>query len=54
MAIELHHLHPGHDNEAADSNKTCAAEIRIRIGTGKPEWGAEPGKEYFVITWEAE
>lgn len=25
---------------------------RIRIGTGKPEWGAEPGKLYFVITWE--
>ncbi len=21
----------------------------ISIGTGKPEWGAEPGKEYFVI-----
>lgn len=21
----------------------------IRIGTGKEEWGAEPGKEYFVI-----
>lgn len=21
----------------------------IEIGTGKPEWGAEPGKEYFVI-----
>ena len=26
---------------------------RIYIGTGKPEWGAEPGKQYFVITWEA-
>jgi len=26
---------------------------RIRIGTGRPEWGAEPGKQYFVITWEA-
>jgi hypothetical protein len=25
---------------------------RISIGTGKPEWGAEPGKNYFVITWE--
>ncbi len=21
----------------------------IEIGTGKPDWGAEPGKEYFVI-----
>ena len=25
---------------------------RIRIGRGKPEWGAEPGKMYFVISWE--
>lgn len=23
----------------------------IRVGTGKPEWGAEEGKYYFVITW---
>ena len=26
---------------------------RIRIGTGRTEWGAETGKQYFVITWEA-
>lgn len=26
---------------------------QIRIGEGKPEWGAEPGKQYFVIEWEA-
>ena len=25
---------------------------KIRIGTGKPEWGAEPGKNYFIISWE--
>lgn len=25
---------------------------RIDIGEGKPEWGAEPGKQYFVITWK--
>lgn len=24
---------------------------KIRIGQGKPEWGAEPGKQYFIITW---
>ena len=23
---------------------------KIRIGTGRTEWGAEPGKNYFVIT----
>ena len=25
---------------------------KIRIGEGKPEWGAEPGEKYFVITWD--
>ena len=25
---------------------------QIRIGEGRPKWGAEPGKIYFVITWE--
>ena len=25
---------------------------KIRIGEGRPEWGAEPGKLYLVITWE--
>ena len=25
---------------------------RIRIWHGRPEWGAELGKNYFVITWE--
>lgn len=25
---------------------------KIRIGTGRTEWGAEPGKQYFIITWE--
>lgn len=24
----------------------------VHVGTGRPEWGAEPGKPYFVITWE--
>lgn len=26
---------------------TC--RCRIRIGTGKPEWGAEPNKEYYIL-----
>lgn len=24
----------------------------IRVGEGKPEWGAEPGEIYYVITWD--
>lgn len=27
---------------------------KIRIDEGRPEWGAEPGKMYFVISWEKE
>ena len=27
---------------------------KVEIREGKPEWGAEPGKKYFVITWEGE
>lgn len=36
----------------ADSPTITLKNPRIRIGTGRPEWGAEPGKQYFVITWE--
>lgn len=25
---------------------------KIRIGQGRPECGAVPGKTYFIITWE--
>ena len=25
---------------------------QIRFGQGRPEWGAQPDKLYFVITWE--
>nr|DAK78452.1 MAG TPA: ASCH domain protein [Caudoviricetes sp.] len=25
-----------------------------RIGTGRPEWGAEPGKHYFVLAIQEE
>lgn len=27
---------------------------KIRIDYGRPEWGAEPGKKYFVITWNCQ
>lgn len=28
---------------------TCLVRGRLAIGGGKPEWGAEPGVEYYVI-----
>lgn len=36
----------------ADSPKITLKNPKIRIGQGRPEWGAERGKNYFVITWE--
>lgn len=29
------------------------ANPQVSIGFGLPEWGAEPGRLYFIITWEA-
>ena len=34
---------------AKDRPKMYVPIERITIGTGNPEWGAEPGKSYFVI-----
>lgn len=25
------------------------ARVKIRMGEGKPEWGAEPGKDYWIL-----
>lgn len=39
--------------KAGDTERRLAFKNpKIRIGTGRPEWGAEPGKLYFVITWK--
>ena len=36
--------------KSTDTDKILTLEHKgIRIGTGKPEWGAEPEKIYFVI-----
>ena len=29
------------------------ARVRLRIGQGRPEWGAEPGVEYYVLVIQA-
>lgn len=34
---------------ATDAPTIIVKYISGRIGTGKSEWGAEPGKKYFVI-----
>jgi hypothetical protein len=36
----------GYSKEAPVLTRQC---LGIEIGEGRPEWGAEPGKKYFVI-----
>lgn len=28
---------------------TIKCKCKLRIGQGKPEWGAEPNKEYYIL-----
>lgn len=42
----------GYPRKDDSSRRMVFKNPSIRIGCGKPEWGAEPGKQYFVITWE--
>lgn len=43
----------GYPKADDSSRRLVFKNPRIHIDYGKPEWGAEPGKMYFVITWEA-
>lgn len=36
-------------NGYSSKSPSFVAEITLSIGKGKPEWGAEPGKEYYVL-----
>jgi len=36
-------------NGYSGDSPSFAAKCVLSIGTGKPEWGAEPGKEYYVL-----
>lgn len=36
-------------NGYGSSRPSFVADCAISIGTGRKEWGAEPGKEYYVI-----
>lgn len=37
-------------NGYSHRSPSFTAICSLREGTGKPEWGAEPGKEYYVLT----
>ena len=36
-------------NGYAASSPSFTAEVKLTIGTGNPEWGAEPNKEYYIL-----
>ena len=36
-------------NGYGDDRPTMLIRIRLRHGTGRPEWGAVPGKEYIIL-----
>lgn len=42
----------GYPKSGDNSRRIEFNNARIYIKTGRPEWGAEPGKQYFVISWE--
>lgn len=37
-------------NGYSKSSQSFTARVSISIGTGREEWGAEPGKEYYILT----
>lgn len=37
-------------NGYSATSPSFTAICSLREGAGKPEWGAEPGKEYYVLT----
>lgn len=36
-------------NGYSKKSRAFIAKCKLRIGTGKQEWGAEPGKRYFIL-----
>jgi hypothetical protein len=32
------------------TSPSVVARCTVRLGSGKPEWGAEPGKGYYVLS----
>lgn len=36
-------------NGYSKNSKEIKARCRLRIGKGRPEWGAEPDKQYYIL-----
>lgn len=37
-------------NGYSKTSPSFLADVSLNVGTGKTEWGAEPGKNYFVFS----
>ena len=37
-------------NGYSKASPACQVTATLRIGTGKQEWGAEPGTKYFILS----
>lgn len=42
----------GYPKKTDTSRRIKFMNPKIEVGCGQEEWGAEPNKQYFVITWE--
>ena len=42
----------GYPSKSETKRRLVFNNPKLRIDVGKPEWGAEPNTEYFVITWD--
>lgn len=42
----------GYPRKDDHSKRIVVKNARVRIGEGKPQWGAKPGETYFIITWD--
>lgn len=36
-------------NGYSSNSPSCLCNVRLRIGTGKEEWGAEPNVQYYIL-----
>lgn len=36
-------------NGYGNNKPTIVCEVKLRIGQGKEEWGAEPNKKYYIL-----
>ena len=36
-------------NGYSKDSKAIKARCKLRIGKGRPEWGAEPDKQYYIL-----